>query len=44
VSDKVVIGLENFKASKLARHLSRWTAGGASNDSRFAKGDILMSL
>jgi hypothetical protein len=23
VSDKVVIGLENFKASKLARHLSR---------------------
>lgn len=42
--DRAVIGLENFKASKFARHLRRWTVGGASNDSRFAKGDILMSL
>ena len=42
--DIAVIGLENFKASKFARHLRRCTAGGASNDSRFAKGDILMSL
>lgn len=44
VSDRVAIGLENFKASKLAKHLNRWTTGGASNDSRFAKGEILMSL
>jgi hypothetical protein len=33
VLDIVVISLENFKASKFARHLRRRTAGGASNDS-----------
>lgn len=44
ISDKDTTGLENFKASKFAKHLSRWTAGGASNESRLAKGEILMNL
>lgn len=44
VSAKVDIGFENRKASKFARHLSRWTTGGAFNDNRFAKGEILINL
>ena len=38
------MGFANRKATLLAKHRNLWTGLGASNESLFANGDILMTL
>jgi len=38
------MGFENRKATLFAKHLNLWTARGASNESLFANGEILITL